>query len=97
MRTENNKNAAIRIRINHKTKYNAENVLRSMGMTMSQAIHLYLVQIISHKAIPFNIEVPNKETVKVIKEVRAGKGLIKSKNIGITECITCFTPIQVPI
>jgi DNA-damage-inducible protein J len=81
MRTETTKDAAIRIRVNHKTKDNAEGILRSMGMTMSQAINMYLIQIIASGSIPFDIEVPNKETAKVIKEARAGKGLIKSKNL----------------
>jgi DNA-damage-inducible protein J len=81
MHYENPKDTAIRIRINQKTKSSAENILRSMGMTMSQAITIYLVQIIANRSIPFNIEAPNKETVKVIKEARAGKGLIRSKNI----------------
>lgn len=81
MHPENSKDTAIRIRINQRTKNNAENILRSMGMTMSQAITIYLVQIIANRSIPFNIEAPNKETVKVIKEARAGKGLVRSKNI----------------
>jgi len=81
MHPENSKDTAIRIRINQRTKNNAENILRSMGMTMSQAITIYLVQIIANRSIPFNIEAPNKETVKVIKEARVGKGLVRSKNI----------------
>jgi len=81
IRAENIKDTAIRIRISQEIKDNAEDILRSMGMTMSQAINMYLVQVIASKAIPFNIEVPNKETAKVIKEARVGKGLIKSKNI----------------
>jgi DNA-damage-inducible protein J len=77
----NIKDTAIRVRINHKTKDCAEKVLKNMGITMSQAINIYLFQIISHGSIPFNIEIPNKETIKVIKEARAKKGLIKSKNM----------------
>jgi DNA-damage-inducible protein J len=75
------KDAAIRVRVNHKTKNQAEHVLHRMGMTMSQAVNIYLNQIIIYKSIPFNIEVPNKETIKIIKEARAKKGLIKSKDL----------------
>ena len=75
------KDTAIRVRVNHKIKDNAEDILRSMGMTMSQAVNVYLTRIIASKSIPFNIEMPNKETVKAIKKARAKKGLIKSKNL----------------
>lgn len=81
MQTEKTKDTAIRVRIHRKTKDSAEKILRSMGMTMSQAINMYLVQIIANRSIPFSVEVPNKETVKAIKQARAGKGLIKSKNM----------------
>lgn len=77
----NSKDTAIRVRINHKTKDQAQYILHSMGMTMSQAINVYLNQIVAYKAIPFNIEVPNKETIKTIREARFKKGLIKSKNL----------------
>lgn len=77
----NTKNTAIRIRINQEIKDSADDILHSMGMTMSQAINIYLAQIITNRSIPFNIEAPNKETTKAITEARAGKGLIKSKDI----------------
>ena len=83
--TESIKDDAIRIRVNHKIKDTAESILHTMGMTISQAINMYLAQIVVNRSIPFNIEtsneLPNKETIKVIKEARANKGLIKSKNI----------------
>jgi DNA-damage-inducible protein J len=75
------KNAAIQIRINRKIKVNAEHVLKCLGLTMSQAINMYLIQIITNEAIPFAIEVPNRETANAIREAKAKKGLIKSKNI----------------
>lgn len=81
LNTENTKNTAIRIRINQEIKDSADDILHSMGMTMSQAINIYLTQIITNRSIPFNIEAPNKETIKAITEARAGKGLIKSKDI----------------
>ena len=77
----NSKDAAIRVRVNHKIKDQAEHVLHNMGITMSQAINIYLNQIIVYKSIPFSIKAPNKETIKTIKEARAKKGLIKSKDL----------------
>jgi len=77
----NLKDTAIRIRINSQTKDDAENILHSMGLTISQAIHMYLVQIVANQAIPFSIQVPNKETAQAIREAKAGKGLIKSNSM----------------
>ena len=81
MHTENIKDAVMYIKINQKTKDNVENILHNIGITMSQAINMYLTQIIADKSIPFDTKTPNKKTIKVIKEARAGKGLIKSKDI----------------
>lgn len=47
---------------------------------MSEAINVYLAQIKLRHGIPFPIEIPNKETAKVIREARAGKGIVVCKN-----------------
>lgn len=77
----NIKDTAIRIRIKSDVKNRANDVFHSMGLTMSQAINMYLMQVAAKQASLLNFDVPNKETAKALREAKAGKGLIESKSI----------------
>ncbi|PIQ76555.1 type II toxin-antitoxin system antitoxin, RelB/DinJ family [Candidatus Peregrinibacteria bacterium CG10_big_fil_rev_8_21_14_0_10_49_24] len=52
----------IQVRTKEKTKKTAQKILSALGMDMSTAINLYLVQIIEHKGIPFAITTENGMT-----------------------------------
>ena len=73
------KTSNINVRINKELKKKAEEVVESLGLTLSSAINMYLMQIVLTKSIPFEIsisnEIPNKETVKALKE---GEKIIKN-------------------
>ena len=68
------KDAYINARVDKRTKAEAQKVLGEVGMTTTQAINLFLTQIVLHKGLPFEVRIPNKETRKAIAELRAGKG-----------------------
>jgi DNA-damage-inducible protein J len=63
-------NAVVRARINAQTKVEAEAVLASIGLTVSDAIRLMLVRIATEKAMPFEPLVPNSKTVAAMREAR---------------------------
>lgn len=74
----------VRAKVSYKTKVGAKRILNKLGLSMSEAINLMLVQITMQKALPFEIslpKIPNAETQKVLKETDKGKGLIKCKDI----------------
>ncbi len=50
---------SIHIRTNEKTKKAAQKVLEKLGLDMSTAINLYLVQLINTQGIPFQILTEN--------------------------------------
>lgn len=50
-----NKTSNIYVRIDPETKKEAETVLNKVGLTMSQAITLFIKQLIIHNGIPFEI------------------------------------------
>lgn len=64
-------------RIDKETKTKAQNILSQLNMTLSEAIVVYLKQIIYHRGIPFEIKIPNTATEKVLKAVKTGRGLHK--------------------
>lgn len=66
------KTTSIHIRIEPDIKNKVEKILSSLGMTTTEAINIYLRQIIINYGIPFEIKNPkfSDETLKSIKEAK---------------------------
>ena len=64
----------VRARVGAKIKRDSERALAAMGLTMSEAIRLFLVQTVRMQALPFAIVAPNADTLQAIDEARSGKG-----------------------
>lgn len=62
----------INIRIEPELKKEAEETLDYLGLTMAEAVKLFLKQVTLTDSIPFKIEIPkyNKETLEAIKEAK---------------------------
>ena len=74
------KDAVVRARVSSALKHKVEDVLERLGLTMTEAIALYLSQIELHNGIPFKIKIPNEETAKAIKNAQEGKNLVYCKD-----------------
>ncbi|MFA5800439.1 MAG: type II toxin-antitoxin system RelB/DinJ family antitoxin [Candidatus Peribacteraceae bacterium] len=63
----------IQIRTNAKTKKTAQHILEKLGLDLSTAINIYLVQIIEKKGIPFEVLTENgltpAEEDEILKEL----------------------------
>jgi DNA-damage-inducible protein J len=64
----------VRARIDAQVKERAAKVLADMGLSVSDAIRLFLVRVAAEKALPFEIKVPNPETRAAIAELENGAG-----------------------
>lgn len=62
------KTAVITTRIEPEIKQEAENILAQLGLTMSQAMTLYIRQLVLRRGLPFNVNIPNQETIDAIQE-----------------------------
>ena len=62
----------VRARIDSETKRKATKVLTEMGLSVSDAIRLLLVRVAAEKSLPFNVQVPNAETIAAMEEARRG-------------------------
>ena len=67
------KKARVEVRVDLKLKNEVISVLRKLNMSESEAIRVYFRQIALTKGIPFEIKIPNKETLKALDEVKNGK------------------------
>lgn len=66
----------VRARIDGRTKKKAAKVLADMGLSVSDAIRLMLVRVAAEKALPFDVKIPNEESLKAIAELERGEGRV---------------------
>lgn len=74
------KTATVRARVDEQLKADVEVVLDSLGLSVSEAINLYLAQIRLHRGIPFDLRIPNDETLKAFEESDQEQNLTRAKN-----------------
>lgn len=65
--------ATINTRIDPKLKNRAELIIHKVGLTSAEAIRIFYAQICLNNGIPFEVKIPNKTTVKAMKDADAGK------------------------
>ena len=63
----------IRARTEPGLKAEAEKIFHKLGLTCSEAINLFFAQVTLRKSIPFDVSIPNKTTLKAMKEAAEGK------------------------
>ena len=61
-------------RIDSDVKARATEALEAMGLSVSDAIRMLLLQVAEEKRLPFSVKVPNATTVKAMAELEEGKG-----------------------
>ena len=66
-------NSVVRARIDEHVKAEAEVVLASIGLTVSDAFRMMMIRIANEKTLPFEPFVPNDTTIAAMKAARKGK------------------------
>lgn len=61
----------IHIRLDERTKAEASAALDSMGLSMSEAVRMYLTRVAAERRIPFEVRVPNLKTRAAMDEARS--------------------------
>ena len=65
----------IQVRLDKRTKDQAQKVFRMLDISMSEAIKLFLRQVALQRGIPFEIKIPNALTDRTLKESEEGINL----------------------
>lgn len=78
-------NSLIQARVDNKVKEEAEDIINKLGISLNEAIRMFLMQVIIHKGIPFKPTLrpeyePNERLVQVIADVENKKDLTRYKN-----------------
>ena len=58
----------IHVRIDQQLKEKAAETLDAMGLSLSDAVRVFLVRVVAEKQMPFSLKVPNAETLSSMAE-----------------------------
>jgi len=67
------KTSAVHARIEPQTKKKAEEILRNLGLTPTEAIRIFYKQISLRGGLPFSVVIPNKLTASTLEKSRRGE------------------------
>lgn len=67
------KSTAVRSRIEPDLKDRAAEVLAACGLNLSDAIRLFLHQVVAQQGLPFDVKAPNSATIAAMREARSMK------------------------
>ena len=65
------KTSMLHIRVDDDIKQQATEALATMGLSVSDAVRLFLRRVVVDQAFPLELKVPNAETQAAMKESRA--------------------------
>jgi DNA-damage-inducible protein J len=65
------KSADVRLRLEPELKAIANQVLKDAGLSLSDAIRIFLRQVVAHRGLPFEVKQPNETTLRAMEEARA--------------------------
>ena len=74
------KTAMITTRVEPDLKADAEKVLSKLGISTTEAINLFLSQVRLRKGLPFDVKIPNKTTLKAMKDAEEGRNLTECED-----------------
>lgn len=63
--------AMVHVRVNEQLKVQATEALSAMGLTVSDAVRVFLTRVVADQGLPFALQVPNAETREAMEESRA--------------------------
>jgi DNA-damage-inducible protein J len=71
--TTTSRRATINTRIDGRVKKSAEAVFKKVGISMSDAVSLFMTQVSLQQGLPFAVSIPNAATQRAMREVDEGK------------------------
>ncbi len=58
--------------LDEEMKLKAKEIFKKYGVSLSDAINIFLTQSVLERGLPFEMKIPNDETIKAIEDARAG-------------------------
>jgi DNA-damage-inducible protein J len=74
------KTTTLHMRIEPEVKNNAEIIFKKLGIRTADAINLFLNLVILNEGLPFDVKLPNKLTLKTMRDAEKGVNLHEFEN-----------------
>ena len=55
-----------------KLKEQAKEIYKHYGLSLSEAVNIFLAQSVFNRGLPFEVKIPNDETLEAMKDVATG-------------------------
>jgi DNA-damage-inducible protein J len=81
----------LHIRVDDEIKAQASDTLASMGMTVSDAVRLFLRRVVTDQAFPLELKVPNATTRAAMAESRA---MMAARRARFTDANALFADLE---
>jgi DNA-damage-inducible protein J len=69
------KSAFIRARVEPELKEDVINILQALGLSLTEAITLFFKLIKLNRGLPFEVKIPNEETLAAMEDARLERNL----------------------
>ena len=73
--------ATVQVRVDEQTKAQAKKVLDALHLSMSEAICMFLRQVVLHRGIPFDVKIPNALTRETLEKAEQGIDLRTASSV----------------
>lgn len=67
------KSGYINARVEPRLKKSAEAVLDKIGLSTTDAVTIFLKQVVAHKGMPFPVKISNCKTIRAMRDAEAGR------------------------
>ena len=72
--------ATISVRTTIETKKKAEKIFKKIGLNTTDAINIFYKMVILNQGMPFDVNIPNADTLMALKDIEEDKDLVRCKN-----------------
>lgn len=78
------------IYLDKQTKTEAKELFKRYHISLSDAVNIFLSQAVLEQGLPFQVKIPNKETIKAMQEVKNGETQSISLEEHLSEMKKCI-------
>ncbi len=81
----------VHIRLDENVKAKAQETLATMGLTVSDAVRVFLMRVVAEKQLPFALKVPNAETRAAMDEADA---IVRTRRARFTKAADLLNDLE---
>ena len=83
----------VHVRVDERLKAQAAATLAAMGLSVSDAVRVFLTRVVAEQQLPFALQVPNAETRAAMAEADA---IVRTRRARFTTADALFDDLETP-